>query len=106
MTEMIKVDFYRDEHGAPRATADSRQHIVADFLESDIQGDSILCREMIDQLTHTGTGWEWVGNAHSIRVSNNKVYIEGLFEDDTEFVISIQELVKLLLGWLSFLQSQ
>ena len=77
---------------------------MADFLESDIQGDRVLCREMIDQLAHTASGWEWVGNAHSIRLNNNKAYIEGLFGGETEFVISIPDLVKLLLDWQSFLK--
>ena len=103
---MIKVDFYRDASGVPRAKSDAQQHLVADFLESDVQGDSTLCRELIHRLTHATSGWEWVGNAHSVVLNNDNVYIAGLFEDEQEFAINVQELVGLLINWLSFLQNQ
>lgn len=74
-----------------------------DFLESDVQ-TSVVRDPYLGYVKNVKTGnhseLELTGNAFSVRVSRSTVYIESLWDEDTEPVqLSSDEFSRILCNW-------
>lgn len=108
----MKLDFYRDEAGDPRARAAAgrarEQELLARFLESDVQGSAATGREILAALRQVEAGelpaWEQTGNAFTLRLSPAGAEIESVLDESGEVAaIPLRDLRRALRAWVDFL---
>jgi uncharacterized protein YacL (UPF0231 family) len=109
----MKLDFFHDETGEPRARGRGRYSRLASFLESDVQGSRTLLRRIARAVEDVEAGreerWESTGNAYTLTLTAEGAEIAG--ELDEEAVeeestrLSLADLRAALGEWAEFLSS-
>ena len=104
--ESTKLNFYSARDGAPRAEGfDEAGRVLALFLESDLQDDPGLCREVLYLLS--GHGESFIGNAFAVSLEHGAVRLEGNTEgNDRRAVVHPDRLEKAVIDWLAFLSNR
>lgn len=102
--------FY-SENGSPRATGDDKNILVAYYLESDIQGDTLRCQELLkiaqDVQSNQIPQWEETGNAHTLTLTPTQAIIEAEFDESlAPLNIPLTQFKQALQKWLDFLQKE
>ncbi|TKB55500.1 hypothetical protein [Ferrimonas aestuarii] len=95
------MKLYRDQDGVARAEADSPQVLLAEFLASDIQGDTVMVAHVIS-LCLKGQG-ELTGNAFSFELSEGQVNLENLFTEEAA-QYPVEQVLLSLQKWQKFIQ--
>ncbi len=102
------LKFYRSADGAPRAEGyDEADQVLAGFLESDLQDDAIVARELLERLALPVDADDqvdaFVGNAYAVTVDGETVTLAGNAEgNDRTAMISLDDLRRAVSGWLKF----
>jgi uncharacterized protein YacL (UPF0231 family) len=101
---------YRDSSGDPRARCEKGRHLLAGFLESDIQGSVSLGRKILAAIDKIAGGhldeWERTGNAYTLTLSADGADLETDVDDDTEALhVSLDELRAAVADWVEFVGS-
>ncbi len=102
-----KPRFFIDEKGMPRVEANGDMKSAAMFLQTDIQADSAMARELLRLLNQAETGpiaTEFVGNAYAVTMNHDQVVIEPLYEGQGQ-KIALQhgEFKELVEKWLDLI---
>ncbi len=105
------MQFSRDKHGAPLAVAEGKdeEQALANFLQSDVQDDNIIARELLDMADEVARGalgrYEFNGNAHELTMKHDEAVIRNSMDDkdDTEQRIPLADFRRALSGWLTFI---
>lgn len=106
--EKYSLKFYRSEDGAPRAQAREEDgHVLAAFLESDLQDDAVMVRELLERLSRPLDADDqidaFVGNAFAVTVDGDTVTLAGHAEgNDITSMIALTDLQHALQKWLKF----
>ncbi len=107
----MKLDFFRDETGEPRARGRGRYARLAAFLQSDVQGSRTLLRRIARAVDGVESGeeerWESTGNAYTLVLTSEGAAFESNQEDDEEEPgkVSLADLRAALGEWAEFLSS-
>jgi len=101
---------YRDSSGDPRAHCEKGRHLLAGFLESDVQGSVSLARKILAAIDKIAGGhldeWERTGNAYTLTLSPDGADLETDVDDDTETLhLSLEELREAVADWVELLGS-
>ena len=101
---------YRDSSGDPRARGETDRHLLAGFLESDVQGSVSLGRKILAAIDKIAGGhldeWERTGNAYTLTLSPAGGDLETNVGDDTETLhVSLAELRAAVADWVAFIGS-
>ncbi len=102
------MQFHRDTEGAPIATDDNDQAILANFLQSDIQDDLIIGQEVLDMIKLINAGrlgnYEFSGNAHLLSINARQATITLADDEKTEAqTFPLETFRRAVNGWLAFL---
>lgn len=104
----MPLEFYRDEAGDPRARGEGHD-LLADFLESDVQGSAAYGYELLTVVEALRKGrleeWSRSGNAYTVTLTAEGALIEPDHEDTPPHEVSLAELRDAIAGWLEFLES-
>ncbi len=105
----MKLEYYRDSAGDPRARGRGQGRLAAGFLESDLQDSPAAAREVLRALDDVESGrepsWERTGNAYTLTLSPEGVTIQDEnAEDFKPHSLSLAALREAVSGWLSFLE--
>lgn len=107
----MKLDYYHDETGEPRARGRGRYARLASFLESDVQGSRALLRRIAKAIEEVESGgeerWESTGNAYTLTLTAEGASIEGELadEDEATALVSLSDLRAALGEWAEHLSS-
>ena len=94
------VEFYRDEHGRPRARGVDTQ--LAAYLETDCQSSTHFINELLGAI-ESGERTDIIGNAHELTLDGSRATITALHDDRLpERHLSTHYLRDTLRGWLNF----
>lgn len=106
-----RLHFFRDRDGAPRAEAtDPDGRVLALFLESDIQDDAGLCRELLGRMgAETGTSdrsFAFIGNSFAVTFGADIVTLSGHSEGNEHTgMLDPYRVETALRGWLEFIEA-
>lgn len=106
-----RLRFFRDREGAPRAeAADPDGRVLALFLESDLQDDAGLCRELLGRVTaQPGANdepVEFIGNSFAVAFAADVVTLSGHSEGNEHTAMLDPGRVETALrGWLEFIEA-
>jgi len=103
------LNFFIDKDGLPRATGSDELKDIALFLESDIQGDGGLAKELLgllDQSKQDLKAKEFVGNSYALTIYPDKVIIEPLWDEHKKENTTIphNDFRQIIEGWLEFIE--
>jgi|SRR3954447_24216738 uncharacterized protein YacL (UPF0231 family) len=105
----MKLEYYRDDDGSPRARGRGRGRTVAGFLESDLQDSPAAAREVLRALDRVEAGrepsWERAGNSYTLTLSPEGATIQDENDEESEpYRLTLASLREALSGWISFLE--
>jgi len=105
----MKLQYYRDAAGDPRARGRGHGRLAAGFLESDLQDSPTAAREVLRALDAVESGrepsWERTGNAYTLTLSPEGALIQDEnAEDSKPRSFSLAALREAVTGWVSFLE--
>jgi hypothetical protein len=106
-----RLRFFRDLEGAPRAEAgDPDGRVLALFLESDLQDDAGLCRELLGRMTsRRGANDQpinFIGNSFAMTVDADIVTLSGHSEGNSHTAMLDSRRVETAVrGWLEFIEA-
>jgi uncharacterized protein YacL (UPF0231 family) len=105
----MKLEFYRDSAGDPRARGRGYGRLAAGFLESDLQDSPTAAREVLRALDDVESGrepsWERTGNAYTLTLSPERAAIQDENDEDSKpRSFSLTALREAVDGWVSFLE--
>ncbi len=105
----MKLEYYRDSAGDPRARGKGHGRVVAGFLESDLQDSPAAAREVLRALDRVESGhapsWERTGNAYTLTLAPEGATIQDEQAEDAEpQTVPLAALREALSGWVSFLE--
>jgi uncharacterized protein YacL (UPF0231 family) len=105
----MKLEYYRDDDGSPRARGRGHGRTVAGFLESDLQDSPAAAREVLRALDRAESGrepsWERAGNAYTLTLSPEGATLQDeQAEDAKPHAVPLAVLREALSGWISFLE--
>jgi uncharacterized protein YacL (UPF0231 family) len=103
--------FHRDAAGDPRAHADKGRKLLAQWLESDMQGSAASGRKVLAAIDKVAAGtlddWERTGNAYTLSLSPEGAEIEPELDDDAEPLhLPLAELREAIVRWVEFLEGE
>jgi len=105
----MKLDFFHDETGEPRARGRGRYDRLASFLESDVQGSRALLRRIARAVESVEAGreerWESTGNAYTLTLTAEGAEIESEVDEEGPTRLSLADLRAALGEWAEFLSS-
>jgi len=102
--------FFRDFNDTPRALGlDPDSQVLARFLESDIQDDARLCRQLLGRIAPGGPSHappvEFVGNSFAASFGTDTVSLTGNTDGNRYAAVLDPHQVELALkGWLEFIE--
>ena len=96
---MNSNDFYWSESGDPKVRDGG---LLGRYLETDVQGSIEVGRAGLDYLERGRDGEELSGNAHTLRIDADAVYLECDFTDETGS-LSLAAFQGLVRTWCEFL---
>jgi hypothetical protein len=99
---------FRDEDGVPRVDAGDLPHVVATFLEQDVQGSLAYSRELLALLEDVASGrlpaWRGTGNAHTVTIEPSGVTIENEWSEPGETAsVSFEAFGDAVRAWIRML---
>lgn len=105
----MKLKYYRDSAGDPRARGRGHGRLAAGFLESDLQDSPTAAREVLRALDNVESGrepsWERTGNAYTLTLSPTGATIQDENSEDSKpRPFSLAALREAVTGWVSFLE--
>jgi uncharacterized protein YacL (UPF0231 family) len=105
----MKLEYYRDSAGDPRARGRGHGRAVAGFLESDLQDSPAAAREVLRALDAVESGrepsWERTGNACTLTLSPEGATIQDENDEDSKpRPLSLKTLREAVAGWAAFLE--
>jgi hypothetical protein len=106
-----KLRFFRDGEGAPRAEGfDPETQVLALFLESDLQDDSSLCREVLARMAEGspahGNRAEFIGNSFVVGFGPDGVVLTGHPEGNRHNArVDPRRVEKAVREWLEFIET-
>jgi len=106
----------KDSSGTPVAKAESSEALLAAFLETDLQGDPGMCREVLTFLKQAkkkykkGGGAErqlsFSGNGHVLEARKNEIIISSQYDDTlSPYHLKRKKLKKIVKRWLKFIET-
>lgn len=104
-----RLRFYRDHEDAPRALGlDPDSQVLAHFLESDIQDDVTLCRELLSRIgridSQKESPVEFVGNSFEASFGTDSVELKGHSEgNEHAAALDPEQVERAISGWLEFI---
>lgn len=109
----MEWSYYTDvDCDIPRASFPAPYQVVGSFLGSDVHGNDVFCKELIDLCDQIRAGklkeWSGVGNAHEVKIKGDFVAIENIYDhfDFPPCTISIDVFRKVLEEWLVFIKER
>ncbi len=82
---MIKIKFYEDAEGYFKADTDVEYQLLGQYFESEIQGVSDLCEDVLDEIKEVELGdrslIEGVGNGYGLRLTATTATIWSEFTE-------------------------
>jgi len=106
------MEFKREDDGSLLAIADDEERLLAIFLQSDIQDDLVVGKEisaMIEKVIQEKyVNYEAIGNACQLTLSKSQACIKPLLETGSEnaevelFCLPLAAFSRALNDWLSF----
>ena len=107
----MQLTCYWDSADDPRATCEPPCELLCGFLESDLQGSTELCREVLQSIDRVISGqqpsWQETGNAYTLLLSGQEACIEAEFDDQAEPCrLPLAELRDAVAQWLAFLEGE
>lgn len=106
-----KLRFFRDREGAPRAEGfDPGTRVLALFLESDLQDDGGVCREILRRMAaRSGEGTtreQFVGNSFAVTFGHDSVVLTGHPEGNLHnATLDPGQVETAVRGWLEFIEA-
>ena len=105
----MKLEYYRDSAGDPRARGRGHGRLAAGFLESDLQDSPAAAHEVLRALDNVESGrepsWERTGNAYTLTLSPAGAAIQDEnAETSKPRPFSLAALREAVTGWVSFLE--
>src|SRR5262249_51459149 len=98
-----------DSFGFRRAMVHPSMQVVADYLESDVQGDPIWCDELLVLMSEIESGKKEIehatGNAHTLTITPKEAFIRCEFEDKSLRLL-LDEFRQALLAWKAFIENE
>lgn len=105
----MKLEYFHDETGEPRARGRGRYARLAAFLQSDVQGSRAVLRKVARAVEVIESGeeerWESTGNAFTLILTAEGALIEGEPQEDEPALVSLADLRAALGEWAEFLSS-
>lgn len=106
----MSLKLYRDARGFARAEGSIEEKALSGFLESNVQAVPKYCREIIDHVDQVRSGkkvsWGRTGNAFTLILTPEKARIESDYADPPQSIeLSLDDFEKVLLDWLSLIES-
>jgi hypothetical protein len=105
------LHLYRDDDGCPRASARGAQRLLAAFLETDLQQDAALGRELRRRIAGIRKGEtqrsEFIGNAHAVSLSPAGALLTSQFDPEAapqHFDLDLFDAV--VLRWIAFIETR
>lgn len=103
----MPLKFHRDSSGDPRAHGEKGRELLAQFLESDVQGSAALGHKIVAAIDKIASGhlddWERTGNAYTLTLSPKGAHIEAELDEDTPALhLPLAELRDALSRWVDF----
>jgi uncharacterized protein YacL (UPF0231 family) len=107
--ELMRLEFYRDDAGDPRARGRGHGRAVAGFLESDLQDSTAAAHEVLRAIDDVESGrvpsWERTGNAHTLTLSPAGAAIRDEMDEDAKpSHLPLPEIRQAVADWVSFLE--
>jgi uncharacterized protein YacL (UPF0231 family) len=105
----MQLEFYWDSAGDPRARCLGPGAVLANFLESDIQGSAKHGREILRAIDRIEAGkldrWETTGNAYTLTLSPaGASLVSELDEEAKPCEIPLAQIKKSVADWTEFLK--
>ena len=98
--------FHRDAAGDPRAQADQGHHLLAGWLESDVQDSTALGRKILAAIDKVAAGklddWERTGNSYTLTLSPDGADLEPELDEAEPLHLSLRELRDAVSRWVAF----
>jgi len=105
----MKLEFFHDETGEPRARGRGRYARLAAFLQSDVQGSRALLRRIVRAVEAVESGeeerWEASGNAFTLILTADGAVIESSQDAEEPALLSLADLRAALGEWAEHLSS-
>jgi uncharacterized protein YacL (UPF0231 family) len=105
----MKLEFFHDETGEPRARGRGRYARLAAFLQSDVQGSRSLLRRIARAVEAVEAGeeerWEASGNAFTLILTPDGAAIESSQDAEETARVSLADLRAALGEWAEHLSS-
>lgn len=104
-----QLRFYRDHEDAPRALGlDPGSRVLAHFLESDIQDDATLCRELLSRIARLDAPdsppVEFIGNSFAATFSPEGAQLGGHSEGNEHSArLDTRQVERAMAEWLAFI---
>ncbi|GEM_PF-2284905 len=97
-----------DKYGLPRVRADRAHRRLADFLETDVQENESLARELLQDLAAVeqkpAESLEVIGNAYVLTMAADGVTISDLYDDSSApYRTDPDHFRRALTQWLAFI---
>ncbi|MCC8380459.1 YacL family protein [Xenorhabdus sp. PB30.3] len=101
------MKYYIDEHGYSCAEAEQEHHLIAWFLNDDIQGSLYSVNNYLSACDSVKNGqipkWEGTGNAHTVIIEPNGVEIVNEYTEENLKIATIEEFKDYLDKWKDLL---
>jgi uncharacterized protein YacL (UPF0231 family) len=104
----MHLSLYRDQAGDLRAHCPPPYTLLGHFLESDVQGNTVFCHDILQAITRIAAGtldtWQATGNAHTLVLTADGARIEADWASSTPpCQLSLADLRTTLERWGAFL---
>ncbi|AOR63389.1 hypothetical protein [Pectobacterium wasabiae] len=101
------MKYYYDTDGYPALEIEHNFHVIADFLQSDVQSSLYGVNEYISVCDDVISGkipkWEGTGNAHTVTINIAEVSIYNEYTEEEINISSIEGFKIYLEGWKKLL---
>lgn len=100
--------FFFNEQGSPCARGPYSEKTLMSFLENDVQGDDHICHDLMEDITaiedESADSREFIGNAHTVTLSQEGVAIETQHTEPTEtYQTGLKHFREILEDWEAFI---
>lgn len=102
------IKFYHDDNNIPCARGPLSEKLLTVFLETDIQGDTIILNALMDDIWAVENGHsetrEFFGNAHTVTLTIDSATIQSeLDEAEPSYTTKLKHLTEVLQDWEAFI---
>ncbi len=102
------LKFYHDENNIPCARGPLSEKMLTTFLETDIQGDTIILSALLDDIWAVENGHaesrEFFGNAHTVTLTRDSAMIQSEVDESApSYTSKLKHLTEVLQDWEAFI---